>query len=211
VGHLDRFLGGTWWQALFASIRDEGDEVRATDVALEVSDRYCQQVARDRGYDSVSMPIRPRPDLLPRYVLSLFTRNTEGVWCFADSLGKAGLEWVTAYKDENTHKWWDSAVAIGQYTLFGDEFPAFDAETYYEESEPEWIKEIAVNIKALLAKRGAVYLADHVPAVYGKTLGSASIPHVRKAVKALHRDGLISNDGKGAFHKKRTVSLVSLG
>lgn len=90
---LNRFLGGTWWQDHLATVTDTADEQRATDAALRVAERYQGMVAAGTGFRSVSIPVRPRPDLLPRYVLVLFTRSVEGVWYFVDAVwkGRSGV------------------------------------------------------------------------------------------------------------------------
>ena len=87
VANVDRFLGGTWWQESFRAVTGEDDLAAATDVALDVADRYCKSLAAETGFRSVSMPVRPAPMQAPKYVLVLFTRHPEGVWEFASALG----------------------------------------------------------------------------------------------------------------------------
>jgi three-Cys-motif partner protein len=193
---LDRFLGGPWWREHFAAVADERDEGRATDAAMTVADRYRDMVRARTGFMSVSMPVRPRPDLLPKYVLVLFTRHPDGVWYFADTLGKAGLEWQQAWHTEAYNRATDRDVP----TLFDLEpVDLFDPKRHAQAHRSEWEATIADNIMRLLDTAGPFRITDHVPQVYGTTLGTAWIPHVREAVRKLHRDGLIGNDGKGDF------------
>jgi three-Cys-motif partner protein len=193
---LDRFLGGNWWQDHFARVHDEDDEQRATDIAMEVSAAYETLMTAKTRYRSIRMPVRPRPDLLPKYVLSLFTANSEGAWFFADSLGKAGREWTVAWQEDLLGK----GQSPGQGSLFGDT-PIITVENYVTESEPEWVKHIADNIERLLREVGPFRLADRVPEVYGNILGQASTPQVRAAVKS--RSGVAwVNTGKGDFWKE---------
>jgi len=194
---LSRFLGGDWWEEHFAAVSDESDQGRATRAAMTVADRYRTMVADRTGFMSVSMPVRPRPDLLPKYILVLFTRHAEGVWCFADALGKATREWHAAWMAEV----WSRDSAPRQPTLFDLEPEVFDPDRYERDSKPAWVKTIAGNILRLTETIGPFRIADRVPEVYGTTLGSAWIPHVKAAVRNLHDQGLIVNDGKGdRFH-----------
>ncbi|MEQ4301832.1 three-Cys-motif partner protein TcmP [Plantactinospora sp. B6F1] len=194
---LDRFLGGDWWQEHFAGVRDEGDEQRATQIALEVCDTYEKLLTTGTRYRAVKMPVRPRPDLLPKYVLALFTASNEGAWHFADSLGKAGVEWSVAWQTDLLRK----GEKYGQGSLFGDdELPT--PESHSSSHGPEWTRIIATNLERLLDKLGPFCPADHVPEVYGTTLGQASTPHVRAAVKLL-RGTSVANTGKGDFWKEQ--------
>jgi hypothetical protein len=148
---------------------------------------------------SVSMPIRPRPDLLAKYVLVLFTRHPEGVWCFADALGQAGRDWNGAWITERLTR--DGPA--NQLSLFGLGAPEvqFDPERYEHEHRDEWVATITRNITRLLEVRGPFRLADEVAAVYGTVLGAAWTRHVRAAVQGLQHAGVIANDGKGRkFH-----------
>jgi hypothetical protein len=99
IEHVNRFLGGTWWQEHFQPVH-EGAEEQATAAALRVAELYQQGVCRQTGFRAVSLPIRRRPELRPKYLLVLFTRHQDGLWHFADALGRAGLEWQRAWRTE---------------------------------------------------------------------------------------------------------------
>ncbi|HZM82926.1 MAG TPA: three-Cys-motif partner protein TcmP [Candidatus Limnocylindrales bacterium] len=194
---LDRFLGGSWWQQHFAAVADVRDQQRATAAAMSVADRYRDMITKGTGFMSVSMPVRPRPDLLPKYVLVLFTRHVEGVWQFADCLGKAGADWRKAC---TAQAWQRTASPVpGQLDLFGLEAIVADADPDQQPGRQQWVATIAANIWTLARRVGPFRIADRVTQVYGTTLGSAWIPHVRAAVADLYRRGLILNDPKGAF------------
>ncbi|MBM0240232.1 three-Cys-motif partner protein TcmP [Micromonospora sp. ATA32] len=196
AARLDRFLGGDWWRSYFAEVTDTGDEQRATDVALRVAERYARDLTQGSAYQAVQMPVRPRPGLAPKYVLALFTTHGEGAWHFADTLGKAGVEWEEAWVQDQIRRGEHSAN-----TLFGDG-PVFDAEQYKAENAPRWSRAIERNIVEILNQRRQVRIVDKVPEVYGEVLGQAWAPHVRQAVKSLHRQGLISQPGTGDFWKE---------
>jgi three-Cys-motif partner protein len=62
---LNRFLGGAWWQDQLINV-DQADERRATEIALDIAERYRQMLVAGTRFTSVSIPVRPRPDLLPK-------------------------------------------------------------------------------------------------------------------------------------------------
>ncbi|MEU8311956.1 MULTISPECIES: three-Cys-motif partner protein TcmP [unclassified Micromonospora] len=196
AARLDRFLGGPWWRGYFAQVSDAQDDERATDVALRVADRYARNLTEGSDYQAVRMPVRPRPGLAPKYVLTLFTRHGEGAWHFADTLGKAGVEWEEAWVREQLRRGDHLAD-----TLFGDG-PVFDAEQYKAENAQRWSGTIERNLVKMLDRHVSCKIMDHVPEVYGEVLGQAWAPHVRQAVKALHRQGQISCPGTGDFWKE---------
>lgn len=197
---LSRFLGGDWWQEHFAEVRDERDEERATDVALHVSKQYQRMLTAGTNYRAVGMPVRPRPDLAPKYVLVLFTASSEGAWFFADSLGQAGRDWMGAWLTERA----GLEGPQGQASLFGETLTtAFDPHEYEISSRGRWVATIADNIDRMLDNVGSFVLADRVPDVYGSVLGQAWARHAREAVIRLHALRAVNHDGKGEFYRAR--------
>lgn len=204
---LNRFLGGDWWQEHFADIRGEDDEQRATDIAMRVCDTYEKRLTAGTRYQAIKMPVRPRPDLLPKYVLVLFTASSEGAWHFADAVGKAGVEWSVAWQVAEAQRVDAKHEAVGQFSLFSaldnDIAPSVTptVERYSATNKETWIASIAKNLDGMLTDVGPFRPTDKVPEVYGTTLGQASTPHVRAAVKRLSSNGKVSHDGKGDFWK----------
>ncbi|MDG4784770.1 three-Cys-motif partner protein TcmP [Micromonospora sp. WMMD1102] len=190
---LDRFLGGAWWQDEFARVHDERDEETATQSALRVCKIYESKLTSGTRYQAISMPVRPRSELQPKYVLTLFTANNAGAWSFADTLGRAGLDWWVAWKTDMVRR----GEAPGQGALFGEEV-LVTPEKYVKQSAPAWTEIIAGNIDRLLDETGPFRLDAAVPEVYGTTLGQAWERHVRAAVKLLAGDR-VANSGKGDF------------
>ncbi|MFC0503616.1 three-Cys-motif partner protein TcmP [Micromonospora costi] len=196
AARLNRFLGGDWWTSLFSEVQQPSDEQSATDVALRVARRYAERLTEGTQYQAIEMPVRPRPDLAPRYILALFTTHGEGAWHFADTLGKAGVEWEEAWVEEQMRR-----GQAGPQTLFG-EGPVFDPEQYKAQNAPRWVRTIESNILRILADDRSFRLVDRVPSVYGELLGHAWAPHVRQAVKSLYRQQLINHPGTGDFWKE---------
>ncbi len=200
AARLDRFLDGSWWKDYFAQVDDDGDEQKATDVAMRVCAEYQKRLTTGTRYQAISMPVRPRPDLAPKYVLMLLTASSEGAWCFADSLGRAGRDWTAAWFTQRLLK----EGPRGQASLFG-EIPTFDENRYEQENRQAWVNAIAANIDDLLTRYGPIKLADHVPDVYGKTLGQAWDRHVKAAVNLLHANHKVHQDTRGRKYWKEAL------
>jgi three-Cys-motif partner protein len=233
VARADAFLGGHWWRAEFEALRgvvppeaadgtswidlddadlfpetDTSTLLTATDVAMRVARRFCDNLGALTQYRTVSMPVRPEPGRTPKYILVLFTRNDHGVWYFADALGRAGRHWQRALHEERART--DAARLearlgddLGLFAL--DDLappppPPFDFDQYERDNRDRWETTITANLHRLFATHGSgLRLVDHVDDVYGEVLGQAWERHVRAAVKRLHKGGLIADDGKHEF------------
>lgn len=234
VARADAFLGGDWWRAEFEALRgvvpptaadgtpwidlDDTDPfpetdmstlLTATDVAMRVARRFCDDLGKLTQYRTVSMPVRPEQGRAPKYILVLFTRNDHGVWYFADALGRAGRYWQRALHEERAHN--DAARLEAR---LGDDLPSlfdfgdlappppppFDFDQYERDNRTRWEDTITANLHRLFATHGGdLRLVDHIEDVYGDVLGQAWERHVRAAVKRLHKAGLIADDGTHEF------------
>ena len=209
VANVDRFLGGSWWQQRFRDVAGHEDTVTATEVALDVARQYCTMLAAETRYTSITMPVTPQPGQQPKYVLTLFTQHSDGSWAFADTLGQAGLDWLAFATDrmtqaDNERREQDLARRnADQGTLFELTTEPFDRDKYEKAHYRGWEETLAANILGLLRATGDFVLADQTVEVYGALLGQAREKHVRAAVKALHKKGLVHNTGIGRrFHRK---------
>lgn len=211
ITRADLFLGGAWWQELFEPATDADKEKQATEAALRVAAKYQADVCREARCRAVSMPIQARPTQLPKYILVLFTRHVDGLWYFADALGKAGREWHGAWRD---HQNLDLRAKIeskqpdvpGLFDLDValPHVEKFDPVEYEAANRVVWTQAIEANITARLGGHGPFSPAEHVNWVYGELLGAASERHVRAAVRSLHQKGVITNTGKEKnFHRAR--------
>jgi hypothetical protein len=161
------------------------------------------------------MPVRRRPDHLPKYVLVLFTRHRDGIWHFADTLGKAGRDWEGAWRTEVASqtlakakkKYADNPGLFDVEQLFAPE--AFDPEDYERQHRAQWQAVIESNIRTVLAAEGRFRLPDRILAVYGTVLGMASERHVRAAIKALHDAGEVANTGVGKYFFREPIRPIT--
>ncbi len=215
IAHADRFLGGAWWREYFEPVRDDADEERATEAAMKVARVYEAGICADTDTMAVSLPIRPKPTNLPKYVLVLFTRHIDGLWYFADAVGKAGREWQAAWRTAAARKERAKVVAkhADDMALFEVEevlppleMPALEefGEKYELQHRQEWEQGVEANIHRFFQEQGPFVLAERVDEVYGTLLGAASARHAQAAVKALHHKGVIANTGIGRyFYRER--------
>lgn len=211
VERLDRFLGGQWWHRDAMTVSAVDDLGRAGRVAARVAGRFAQHVERQTGFRAVTMPVRLRPGHLPKTVFVLCARGLDGLWHVADALGAAGLDWYETWRTEDADepRWGDDEP--GQLALFTieDEPVVLSLEAYRTRHEPQWVTSIERNIVRLLVEHGPFVLADRVVDVYGDTLGMAGATHVRRAVRNLHDDGLLADDGGDERFHVRQLRLAA--
>lgn len=208
IAHADRFLGGTWWQKHFEPVTSKSDDRAATTAALEVAATYQRGVEIGANCKSLSMPIRHKPNQLPKYLLVLFTRHTDGLWYFADAVGKAGREWEGAWRAAEMEQTRSKAAKVDESALFGVDSllpPAdelFDIKEYEKTHHAEWVRIIEQNILRLLALHTGFVPVRQLAEVYKGVFGAAAIPQVRAAMKSLYQQGVITNTGVGDFQNQ---------
>lgn len=208
IEHADRFLGGTWWQQEFEPVTDDSDEQRASEAALRVAARYQVDVRAAARCKSVSMPIRHKPRQVPKYLLVLFTRHIDGMWWFADAVGKAGREWEAAWRSDDNRKIKEKIDEDTEPALFDVSDlvvpDSFDVDSYVQENRAEWERIIAQNIQRVLNTDGPFVLGERLDEVYAGVFGAAAAPQVRAAVKQLHQQNVVRNNGVGEkFYQER--------
>lgn len=243
VARADAFLGGDWWHTefdalpdlrpttpiganvdslfdesldeAFDTLLDDDVLITATDIAVRVAHRFCHRLGRDTGFRTVAMPVRPEPGRAPKYILALFTRNVHGIWFFADTLGRASLDWHKALHTERQRNTPARRPATGGDALQGELFsaaelappppPPFDKITYERAHHAQWVDTIVDNLHRLFGTRAVLQLVDHINDLYGEVLGQAWEKHVREAVKRLHAIGFLEDDGTGDNFWRRPV------
>jgi three-Cys-motif partner protein len=214
IEHADRFLGGQWWHQHFEPVRDASDEERATVAAMRVAGIYQEGVRAEARCMSVSMPIRHKPGQLPKYLLVLFSRHLDGLWHFADAVGKAGREWEGAWRRAEVQQARARAARADADALFGAEellsdTGSFDVDEYVKDHRAVWEQIIEDNIRRVLDTDGPFVLAERLDEVYAGVFGAASASHVRAAVKSLYRKGLVRNTGVGDVFYAEPIRLAT--
>lgn len=198
---LDAALGDIDWRAEF----DKAVRASATARAMAVAEDFASAVSDATGARHTSIEVRQRPGHLPKYLLILFCKLDEAHWNFADMAGKAHVDWLHHCSREDFLASVASERSIVAPSLFDAPEPEPDRSTA-ESRVGEIVRHaLPTHLKRLLRDHGSLRFVDHIAEVYGDQLGMAREMHLRTAVKQLHREGLIDDNGTGDFHL-RTIS-----
>lgn len=195
--HLNQALGPVGWDSAFESATSPGASTRA---ALDVSQRFGQSIREATGVRSTAIPVRQRPDQLPKYLLLLFSRNDQAHWDFADQASKAYVDWLH-YCDTADYE----ANLVEQETL--PRLPGFEEKAPEREDiemrlRVEAERYLTEHLGDVLRASGSVRPIERLADVYGEMLGRARVMHLRSAVKALHAAGSVDDDGTGDFWER---------
>lgn len=203
LARIDAFLGGDWWREEFRAFRQEaeseGQRRAAAEAAVKVVGRYCEHVYEDTGFHSFPVPIRPKLDAPPLFILILFYRHPDAPYEFNGAVSMANEEWRAHVHAEEILKY--EAKSGGQEDLFGGVLTRTYLEEYNAESASklaeEWVDTIASNIEELVTQSPSVSVRDRTTDLFGTTLGLAREKHLRKAWKSLAQQGVVKPIGKG--------------
>ncbi len=192
---LDAALGPVDWRAHFQHAHEEGASTRA---AIAVAHEFGTAVRAATDVPSLSIPVAHRPTHLPRYMLTLFSRDPVGrsLWDFADHAGKAYVDWLEHCETADYNANVASLEAVGVMTLFDDRPTRSRIEDMVDEAARRRLRE---HLIAVLHEEGQIVPRQSVERTYGSTLGAAREKHVRAALKALIDDGLVNGDVSGTF------------
>jgi three-Cys-motif partner protein len=191
---LDAALGAIDWRTPFEGAVRSG---QPTSAAMEVARIFGESITSAVPMKRTAVPVRQRPDQLPKYLLMLFSNDEKAHWDFADVASKAHVDWLhhcdTADYEANVKR----AEHHGVQQLFKDEAPR--PEDVAKQLEEEANQYFPPHLLALLAEHGSVRPVEMIEDVYGKMLGRARTTHIRAALRALHASGRIEDDGSREF------------
>lgn len=205
VHHLDNFLGGVEWRTDFRRVRRERGS--AAQAAAHVIDSYRAAVRDETGYESMSIPIRRRPNHEPLFLLTLFFRHPVAGYKFADAACRATRTWRETYRQRELDDFLGRQL---QESLFGDDLARENTEREGARQEAaldaEWVKVICSNIRHL--GRDRIKVAENVRGILGTTLGLAGGSHIRKAWDSLAEDKYLRPRDTSARLHKLTMERV---
>ena len=201
---LDRALGPVDWRSAFRDTPDSEGE--ATRTAIRVAHMFGHHISKETGARWTAVEVRQRPNHLPKYLLMLFSADPTGEahWEFAGNAAKAHADWLLHCDTADFEANVAATERSGLLSLFDPE-PAPTIEQIASSLADEAHYYLARHLPEILRERGSMRLVDDVHAVYGRMLGRAGPPAVRRVIKELHAASLIDDDGKGDFHL-RTIS-----
>ena len=194
---IDEALGAIDWREEFTGADGPGEATRA---AMSVAGLFSASVAAESGAASTSIPVRQRPDYLPQYQLILFSKDPQAHWDFADQASMAYVDWLYHCDTIDYQANLRARQARGIQTLF--EEPAPDRSNVEELLKSEAVGYLATHVADVIQRYLSIRLIDHIEDVYGEMLGRARVRHLRKAIRSLHREGLIDDNGVGDFHRR---------
>lgn len=184
----DAFLGGPWWRGVFFESREAGQT--AAQAAQAVVDEYCNQVCRATGRQSMSIPVRRRPESPPLFLLTLFFDHPAAGYKFADAACRATRKWRDTYRSR------ELADFLGKHheeSLFGDDY---EVELRRQEGEKQekaldeaWVALISSNVKGAGSRQ--LPLAADIGIILGDALGLAGERHIRQAWDRLAEEGYL--------------------
>jgi three-Cys-motif partner protein len=174
VDRMNRALGGDWWQEVWR----RGDDDRVARIRSE----YARRMRKAAGgrWATFDIDVADEWQGPAAYHLLLFTQHEDGVWAFHEALSCAQEE----YRDycHRTQGMLDFEPLVDR--------------------EAKWVNHIEHNIAEILKKNTEFQPVYRLQQVFGDAFGEARQKHLRKALKNLHRSGVISTDSKGELGEK---------
>lgn len=198
---LNAALGDVDWRARFEAAVTS----RATNTAIAVAEEFAAAVGKATGARHTSIQVRQRPGHLPKYLLMLFSKHDQAHWDFADQAGVAYVDWLHHCSKEDFLASVQASRAADTPSLFDEPEPEPDRSSAEARVAELVGHALPTHLARLLSERRSLRLVDHVADAYGDLLGRARATHVRAAIKTLHGNGVIDDDGKGEFWK-RTIT-----
>jgi three-Cys-motif partner protein len=195
AARIERAIGtDILWREMFAAADRPG---APTEAAFRLAQAFSGNVRSSTGVPSIGVPVSQRPGQLPKYYLMLFSRDNKARWDFADLAGSAHAEWLLHCDVSDFQANIETREARGELTLFDEPLP----ERQDIEDELSAMASIILpnHLVDTLRTHGPLRPIDAIEAIYGPLLGRARLTHLRAAIKQLHAEGRIEDDGKGDF------------
>lgn len=191
---LDAALGAIGWREDFERATAPNSP---TEAALAVARRFGESVRRATRLQSTGVPVRQQPGQLPKYLLMLFSADQKAHWDFADQASKAYVDWLYHCDRED----YDANVRLREERGMTELFPT--PEPDMKDIDDQLRRDAAAYLPDHLAKvlrdHGSLRPVDAVEVVYGEMMGRARVTHIRSAIKQLHDEGFIDDDGTREF------------
>ena len=196
--HLDDALGDVDWRGEFR--RAVGARA-ATRAALRLAEHFGRAIEETVEVPSIGIPVRKRPDQMPKYLLMLFSANDEARWDYADHAGMAHVDWLHYCDQSDYEANLRRDDETGAMALF--DVPSPERGDIDERLGQRVIPELVRHLTTLFRERGSMRPVNAVQDIYGENLGVARITHLRKALRELHSQGLIADDARGDFWQRK--------
>ncbi len=178
---MDAACGGDWWRDTYRQASDNAEAVTA--IAAEYLDRLVEATKAGGWVFDVKNAAHQQA----RYSLLFLSRHPDGLMVFGEALSTAQEEW---------------REALAEGTLLGEPDSLKAAE---EALAAVWVAELKDNVRALVQKHPRFVIRTKYAEIMGALAGDARMKHLRTALKELHKQGVLSSDGKGSPLWDQTV------
>lgn len=148
-------------------------KAKGVDPAIPIAAEYARKCQELRGGYFLA-DVKDRWDGPPAYQLLLLAGHPDAFWGFNEFMSKA----YDALRELD---------AQGTLLTYEDEYPPI----------------LKANVRAILKHTDAFVVQDQLSAVYGSLLGIARETHLRKVIKSLVKEGIITTRSQNA--KKQTM------
>lgn len=171
---MDDACGGDWWRDLYA-------EADSPEQANErIASTFAERLREATGCGSWTIQVRNAEHHQAKYALVFLSRHPDGLYLYGEAVSSSQADWRRAIvppgsllDDDETFKESERALSDG------------------------WVQQIASNIHQIVESEPRFLLRSRYADVMGDALGYARGMHIRKALKQLHKAGVLSSDGKG--------------
>lgn len=189
LARMDETVGGEWWRAFYdGSYEKEKAE-------SQVVEGYLQRLGSLTRMAMFAVPARRELNHRPLYFLVFGTRHRQGAWFFGHAVAHGTKAWRKANEERST---------ADQFVLEGQ---GFTAEEQQQKLEDDACIAIAQNLQKILNSRGNFIVGNYTVEVFGDYFGVVPEKIVRKAIKLLYDQGLISSTGVGRDIDRLKVNL----
>lgn len=175
LDHMDEVCGGDWWRQVYLDAPSPG--AAAEEIAAGFLERICR-ATRASGW---TIDAKNKEHHQPRYNLVHLSRHEDGFMHFAEAASSALGDWRRAVVPAGSFDDDDSIFAVNEKDL-----------------AQGWALRIELNLRALLRDHARLSVVTHYGAIFDGVMGDARMTHLRVALKRLHKEGLLSSDGKGS-------------
>lgn len=175
---LDQVCGDPWWRKVAARYAPQPGNGSFQRVAHEIAHEYARRVGERTGMMPIVVPVARLENHQPIYHLVFLTRSEHGVAAFADAVGRARPEWLAAMPTDPT----DDDL----FSLSGLPFlPSQEARKRAIREREATSTAIEQNIVDLAQRLHSFCPLEHIPAIYGTTMGLACDTQINRALRNL--------------------------
>lgn len=175
---LDQVCGDTWWREIAARHAPHRGNGNYRRVAHEIAHEYARRLGERTKMIPIVVPVARLENHQPIYHLVFLTRSEHGVATFADAVGRARPEWLAAMPTDPTD---DDLFSLSGWPLL----PTQEARKRAIRERETTSTAIEENIVGLAQRLHSFRPLEHIPAIYGTTMGIACDTQINLALRTL--------------------------